>query len=174
MTHVSEVMTRDPCIALPEMSLRDAARLMAELDAGALPVVDGGQLRGMVTDRDITVRGIALGLGPDTPVAEVMTPGVRYCYEDDRLEDALAGMGELQVRRMPVLDRAGSLVGILSLSDAALSGDAPEAVEALEGISTPGGEHSQSDEADPSAMVAPTGEIDGVPGVLHFTDDEPS
>jgi len=172
VTTVSEVMTRDPRVALPEMCLRDAARLMAELDAGALPVVDGGRLRGMVTDRDIAVRGVALGLGPEASVAEVMTPGARYAREGDRLEDALAGMGALRIRRLPVLDGSGALVGILSLSDAALSGGAPEAAEALEGISEPGGEHSQADDADPALPVAPTAEAEGPDGLRHFTDPD--
>jgi len=171
---VADAMTRDVRIAVPEMTVQDAARLMAELDAGALPVVDGGRLRGMITDRDIAVRIVALGLGLDTPVADAMTPGARYCHEDDTLEDALGGMGGHQIRRMPVLDRAGRLVGILSLGDAAPGADRPAAAEALEDISAPGGEHSQTDAADPHGVVAPTTEADGVPGVLHFTDDEPS
>ena len=173
MAKVADVMTRDVQVALPEMTIRDAARLMAELDAGALPVVDGGRLRGMVTDRDITVRGVALGRDLDTPVAEVMTHGVRYCHDDDEVDAALAGMGDHQVRRMPVLDERGRLVGILSLGDAALSSGSGDAAGALESISEPGGEHSQADEADPYSPVAPTTEADGVPGVLHFTDDEP-
>jgi CBS-domain-containing membrane protein len=103
-----------------------------------------------------------------------MTPGARFCFDDDAVEDALAGMGEHQIRRMPVLDRRGTLIGILSLSDALP--DAPQtlAAEALEEISAPGGEHSQADDEDPHGVVAPTTEAEGVPGVLHFTDDEPS
>ena len=174
MTIVSDVMTRDVRIAVPEMPIEAAARLMAELDAGALPVVGGGQLQGMVTDRDIVVRAVALGLGLDTPVADVMTPGARYCFEDDALEEVLAGMGEHQVRRMPVLDRSGTLVGILSLGDAVPDASRPAAADAIEDISAPGGEHSQADDDDPHGVVAPTTESDGVPGVLHFTDDEPS
>ena len=174
MTRVSDVMTRDVRIAVPEMPIEAAARLMAELDAGALPVVSDGQLQGMVTDRDIVVRAVALGLGLDTPVADVMTPGARYCFEDDLVEDALAGMGDHQIRRMPVLGRTGTLVGILSLGDAVPDASRPTAADALEDISAPGGEHSQADDADPHGVVAPTTEADGVPGVLHFTDDEPS
>jgi CBS domain-containing protein len=174
MTRVSDVMTRDLRIAVPEMPIEAAARLMAELDAGALPVVGDGRLQGMVTDRDIVVRAVALGLGLDTPVADVMTPGARYCFEDDEVEAALAGMGEHQIRRMPVLDRTSTLVGILSLSDAVPEASRPVAADAIEGISAPGGEHSQADVDDPHGMVAPTTEADGVPGVLHFTDDEPS
>lgn len=171
---VADAMTRDLVVAVPEMSVQAAARLMAELDAGVLPVVNGGRLEGMITDRDIAVRAVALGLGPETAVAEVMTPEARYCFEDDSLADAVAGMGDLQVRRLPVLNRTtGDLVGILSLADAAMVVDKPQAGEALEAISEPGGDHSQADDADPAAPVAPTGG-DGSLGIRHFTDDEPS
>lgn len=171
---VADAMTRELVVAVPEMSVRAAARLMAELDAGVLPVVDAGRLKGMITDRDIAVRAVGLGLGPETAVAEVMTPEARYCFEDDALADALAGMGELQVRRMPVLNRAGDLVGILSLADVAMVVDTPQAGEALEAISEPGGDHSQADDADPAAPVALTGADESSIGIRHFTDDEPS
>ena len=172
--NVPDAMTRDLGVAVPEMSVQAAARLMAELDAGVLPVVDGGRLKGMITDRDIAVRAVAMGLGPETAVAEVMTPEARYCFDDDALADAVAGMGELQVRRMPVLNRTtGDLVGILSLADAAMMVDRPQTGEALEAISEPGGNHSQADDADPAAPVALTGADEGSIGIRHFTDDEP-
>lgn len=170
---VADAMTRNLVVAVPEMSVQAAARLMGELDAGVLPVVDGGRVKGMITDRDIALRAVALGLGPETPVAEVMTPEARYCLEDDELGDVVAGMGELQVRRMPVLDSAGELVGILSLADAVLVLDPPQAGEALEAISEPGGDHSQSDDSDPAAPVAPTGASDCSMGVRHFSDRKP-
>ena len=171
---VADAMTRELVVAVPEMSVQAAARLMAELDAGVLPVVDAGRLKGMITDRDIAVRAVALGLGPETVVAEVMTPEARYCFEDDVLADAVAGMGELQVRRMPVLNRSGDLVGILSLADAAMVVDTPQAGQALEAISEPGGDHSQTDDADPAAPVARPGADESSIGPRHFTDDEPS
>lgn len=142
---VSDCMTRDVRVAAPSQSLRDAARLMAELDVGILPVGENDRLVGMVTDRDIAVRGVARGCGPDAQVREVMTDSVKYCFEDQSLEEVSRNMGDVQVRRMPVVDRQKRLVGILSLSDIA-NGDGAidEAGEALRDISQPGGEHSQS------------------------------
>ena len=142
---VSDCMTRDVRVAAPNQSLRDAAQLMAELDVGVLPVGENDRLVGMVTDRDIAIRGIAQGHGPDTPVREVMTDTVKYCYEDQSIEEVSRNMGDVQVRRMPVVDRQKRLVGIISLSDIANGeGAVDEAGEALRDISQPGGEHSQS------------------------------
>ena len=166
---VAEAMSKDVRVALPEMSIRDAARLMAELDIGILPVSNDGKLVGMLTDRDIAIRAVALGLGPDTPVGDVMSPGARYCHAEDHLDRVLEGMGLLQVRRMPVLDEHDRLIGIVSLADAGTVA-LPEAAVALEAISEPGGEHSQGDRDDPSELVAPVGGDEG--GLLHFTDDE--
>ncbi|TIT88523.1 MAG: CBS domain-containing protein, partial [Mesorhizobium sp.] len=99
----------------------------------------------MITDRDIVVRGVALGNGPDTKVRDVMSVGeVRYCFDDEDIEHVLANMGDLQVRRLPVLNRDKRLVGIISLGDLAKSGEAAEAGEALGSISVPGGQHSQT------------------------------
>lgn len=172
---VAEAMSRDVRVALPEMPVQDAARLMAELDVGVLPVSDGGRLVGMLTDRDITVRVVALGLGPETPVSAAMTPGARYCHADDRLDQVLEGMGALQVRRMPVLDREDRLIGIVSLADASTT-LTTETAEAFDEISEPGGAHSQADDSDPSGLVAPLDTLDDERGgnLLHFTDDEPS
>src|SRR5687767_3918953 len=116
---VSDCMTRDVRVAAPNQSLRDAAQLMAELDVGVLPVGENDRLVGMVTDRDIAIRGIAQGHGPETPVREVMTDTVKYCYEDQSIEEVSRNMGDVQVRRMPVVDRQKRLVGIISLSDIA-------------------------------------------------------
>lgn len=132
-------------VVLLELPIQDPARLMAELEVGVLPVSDGGKLVGMITDRDIAIRAVALGLGPHTQVVEVMTPGARYCHAGDRLDKVLEGMGLLQVRRMPVLDREGRLVGIVSLADASAAMSAATA-EALCEISEPGGDHSQGDD----------------------------
>lgn len=178
---VADAMTANAQVALPEMDIGDAARLMAELDVGVLPVSDNGRLVGIVTDRDITVRAVALRLGPDTPVERIMSPEARFCYVDDGLEEVLAGMGRLQVRRMPVLDRDQQLVGIISLSDAGIETSATSTAEALLDITEPGGEHSQADDGDPSHPVAPSVAATAVeippdlcPGPTHFTDDEPS
>lgn len=119
---VAEVMTPDPQTVSPEDSLRHAAELMSELDIGVLPVCDGDRLLGVITDRDITVRATSAGQAPDTTkVATVMTEDVRYCYEDDEVEEAEEVMQEAQVRRLPVITPAGHLVGIVSLGDLATS-----------------------------------------------------
>lgn len=139
---VSECMSRDVRVVTSKSTLREAAQAMAEWDTGALPVADNEDLAGMVTDRDITVRGVAQGKGPDSLVWEVMTADVHYCHEDDEVEAALEQMGRLQVRRLPVLNKAHNLVGIVSLAD--LAHEERETGEALKDIARPGGEHSQS------------------------------
>ncbi len=141
---VSEVMTRDVRLIEPTQTIREAARLMAELDAGIIPVREGDRLVGMITDRDITVRAVAQGRGPDTPVRDIMTDDVKYCYEDDDTEDVARNMADIQVRRLPVLTRDKRLVGIISLGDLAVTDGPGSAGEAVSGISQPGGEHSQT------------------------------
>lgn len=116
---ISEIMTRDVQIILPEQSLQEAASLMQRIDSGALLVHEGDRLVGMVTDRDITVRGVAKGLGPDTPVREVMTGNVRYCFEDEDVQHVAQNMADIQLRRLPVLNREKRLVGVVSLGNIA-------------------------------------------------------
>ncbi len=141
---ISEVMTHDVRLIEPTQTFRVAAQLMAELDAGILPVREGDRLVGMITDRDITVRAVAQGRGPDTPVREVMTDDVKYCFEDDDTDDVARNMADIQVRRLPVLTRDKRLVGIISLGDLAVTDEARRAGEAVAGISQPGGQHSQT------------------------------
>jgi len=141
---VSEAMSRDVRIASPDDTICDAAKVMAGLDAGALPVGDNDRLVGMITDRDIAVRAVAEHKGPDTPIREVMTPEVMYCYEDEDLEDVALNMGDVRLRRMPVLDRGKRLVGIVSLGDIAMADAGPMVGDALKEISHPGGPHSQT------------------------------
>lgn len=141
---VNEAMTREVRITSPEATVQRAASMMAELDVGALPVADDERLVGMITDRDIAIRGVAGGRGPEAKVQEVMTLEVMYCFDDQDLDEVARNMAELQVRRLPVVNRQKRLVGILSLGDVALS-HTPEVVgEALSGISRPGGQRSQS------------------------------
>lgn len=121
MTTVSEIMSTDVQTISPEQSLRDAAQLMLDLDVGALPVCDGRKLLGMVTDRDIAVRGVAAGLGPDDGcVSDVMTDDVRWVTDDQDSAEAMKLMGDAQVRRLPVINVDKDLVGIVSLGDMAL------------------------------------------------------
>jgi CBS domain-containing protein len=141
---VAEVMTRDVRLIEPNQTIRDAARLMAEMDAGIMPVREGDRLVGMITDRDIAVRAVAQGRGPDTPVREVMTDEVKYCFEDEDTAAVERNMAEIQVRRLLVLTRDKRLVGILSLGDLAMSDKAAKVGAAVAGISQPGGQHSQT------------------------------
>jgi CBS domain-containing protein len=136
---ISEVMTREVRIAGPDDTLGDAAKLMAQLDAGVLPVANSERLIGMVTDRDIAIRGIGAGLGPNAKVSEVMTEDVKYCYEDDQCSDIAKNMGDIQVRRLPVVDRNKRLVGIVSLGDLAVTmiPDGETIGDSLAGISRP-------------------------------------
>jgi CBS domain-containing protein len=105
------------------------------LDVGALPVSEEDRLVGMITDRDIAVRGVAAGKTPNAKVRDVMTPEIKYCFDDQELDEIAANMADIQVRRLPVVDRDKRLVGILSLGDIAVSDDSDCAVEALSGIS---------------------------------------
>jgi CBS domain-containing protein len=140
---VSEVMTRGVRVASPDDSLKKAAMAMAELDAGILPVGEKDRLVGMITDRDIAINGVALGKGPKAKVREAMTPDVKYCYEDQEVGEVIENMGDIQVRRLPVLDREKRLVGILSLGDVAKSADRIGVARALSDIAQSSGQHNQ-------------------------------
>ncbi len=96
-------MTRDVCVARPDHTIEEAARTMLAIDAGLLPVGDDERLVGMITDRDIAVRGIGNGKGPQTEVREVMTQDVKYCFVHEDTAHVARNMGELQVRRLPVV-----------------------------------------------------------------------
>jgi len=143
---VRDAMTRNVSVASPDDTLQHAAATMAALDAGVLPVGADDRLVGMLTDRDIAVRAVAQGMGPETSVREVMSEEVKYCFEDEDLETVTQNMGDIQLRRLPVLDRNKRLVGIVSLGDIATSSGDGLAGQALSGISQPGGEHSQSEQ----------------------------
>jgi CBS domain-containing protein len=145
MEQVCDVMTRDVRVVSPKDSMQRAAQCMDELNIGVVPVCDGEKLLGVVTDRDIAVRGVAAGKSPErTPVTEVMSEHVRWCYEDQPIDEVLDEMSDTQIRRMPVVDRDKHLVGIVSLGDlAARGGDGTHVAQALRDISTP----SQPDRA---------------------------
>lgn len=139
---VREAMSRDVRIANPTETIEEAARMMAAQDLGSLPVGDGDRLVGMVTDRDIVVRAVATGRGPGTKVRDVMSDNVKYCFDDEDLDDISRNMGNIQVRRLPVLNRDKRLVGILSLGDLAVN-EPQAAGRALGGVSRPAGAHNQ-------------------------------
>ena len=142
---ITEIMTPNPEVIAPEQPIQHAARLMLDGDTGALPVGNGDRLIGMVTDRDITVRAVAEGRGPDTPVREVMSEKLLFAWDDQDVEDVAIQMSDAQVRRMPILSRQDErLVGIVSIGDLATQGDSDAAEAALSGVSEPGGEHNQS------------------------------
>ena len=141
---VSEVMTRDVRVANPNETIQEAARIMAEIDAGVVPVGDNDRLVGMLTDRDIAIRAVAKGKGPDTKVGDVMTNDIRYCFEDEDTDKVCQNLGDQQIRRIPVVDRDKRLVGIVAVSDLAAHEAPRQTGEAMAGISAPGGAHSQS------------------------------
>ncbi len=134
---IKDVMTSKVELAHPEMTLREAANKMREWNTGFLPVALGDRLVGTLTDRDIAIRSTAEGQNPNTArVAEAMSNGIVYCYEDQDVADAATLMGEKQIRRLPILSRDKRLVGVLSLGDAATCGADDRIVgEAVEQIS---------------------------------------
>jgi CBS domain-containing protein len=143
--NVETCMSKDVLVASPEQSIRDAARAMKKIDVGFLPVGESDRLVGIVTDRDIAVRAVADGKGPDTAVRDVMSQEVLYCFADEDLDTVSIRMADLQVRRLPVLNRNKRLVGIISLGDIsqASDDDGTRSATALSGVSAPGGQHVQ-------------------------------
>jgi CBS domain-containing protein len=121
---IKEVMSRDVILASPRQTVSEVAQMMAA--------------------RDIVVRGIAAGKGPNTAISEVMTEDVKYCFEDEDIDHVILNMGENQVRRLPVMNRNKRLVGIVTLADAALEHDPVVVGEAYLRVVEPGGEHCQS------------------------------
>jgi len=120
MTKVGEIMTRSVAVVQQDDSLQQAAQKMKTLNVGSLPVCDGDAMVGVVTDRDIAVRGVAAGMVPqEARVSDVMTADVRWCSETDGVEQAMELMGEAQVRRLAVLDENRKIVGVISLGDLA-------------------------------------------------------
>lgn len=136
---LTDVMTRDAECAKPGDSLAHAAERMRDLNVGSLPVCDNDRLAGVITDRDITIRATASCCDPEkTTVADVMTPDIVYCFEDQDVSEAAQRMEEKQIRRIAVLNRNKRLVGIVSLGDLAVKvHDEKLSAEALEHISEP-------------------------------------
>lgn len=143
-----DIMSADPVCVTPQTSVEDAARLMKDHNVGVLPVVfeEGSrQLVGVITDRDIAIRHVAEGHGsPDCPVSEAMSENVKTCRTDAPVEEVMETMGREQVRRIPIVDERGSLVGMVSQADVVLEAkDDRKAEQMVEKISTPFGKHSQ-------------------------------
>jgi CBS domain-containing protein len=146
---VSEIMTSTPRTVTPDSMVSEAAQVMKEEDVGIVPVVEQvggaetrGRLVGVITDRDIAIRQVADGRSSDSLVRDIMSGGVRTCGPDDSLEMVMELMGSEQIRRVPVVDERGSLVGVVSQADLVRKAGRDKAVErTVEQISQPGGAH---------------------------------
>lgn len=139
---VDELMTRDPATCGPDDTVQTAAGLMEEHDCGLIPVVEDGELTGVITDRDLAVRVLALGKSASLPVREAMSERVQGVSPDTDVDEVLEVMAEYQVRRVPVVDEAGRLVGIVSQADLArqdVAASDEEVGEVVEEISEPTG-----------------------------------
>jgi CBS domain-containing protein len=131
---ISEVMTRDVRTARPDQSIKEAAKLMAKIDSGAILVNDQDRLVGMITDRDITIKAIAQGLDGETPISKIMSGSIRYCFEDEDVEQVAKNMADIHMRRLPVLSRAKRLVGVVSLGNIASSKSKEACSTVLRGV----------------------------------------
>lgn len=146
---ISEIMSKNPCTVTPDTPVSEAARLMKQEDVGLVPVIERvggaetrGRLVGVITDRDIAIRQVAEGRTSDSPVRDVMSGGVRTAAPDDTVESVMEMMGREQVRRVPIVDERGSLVGVVSQADLARKAMNNGKVEqTVERISQPGGSH---------------------------------
>ena len=141
---VREAMTTDVSLVSPNQTICEAAKMMAECDAGSLPVGENDRLVGMITDRDIAIRAVAENRAPDTRVGDVMSKEILYCFEDEDIKQVAENMGVQQVRRLPVLDRDKRLVGIVSLGDLSRKANAATAGKAMAHIAEPSATHNQS------------------------------
>lgn len=139
---VKDVMSKNVILISPDQPICEAARMMAQNDAGALPVRENDRLIGVITDRDIAVRAVAEEKSPRALVREIMSHEILYCYEDEDTESVARNMSENQVRRLPVLNRDKRLVGIVSFGDVSQGVEPSVAGEAIAGISKQGGTHS--------------------------------
>ena len=143
---IQDIMSVDPNTVTPDTPITEAARIMKDHNVGILPVVesvDSLQLVGVVTDRDITMRHVAEGHLSDCPVREAMTERVSTCTANQNVDRVMSLMAEEQVRRIPIVDERGNLVGIVSQADILLEGDdSRKAEETIEQISRPYGKHS--------------------------------
>ncbi len=135
-----DIMTKDPRVVTPETTVQEAARLMQSEDTGILPVVESEgsrRLLGVVTDRDIAIRVVAEGR-MQAQVRDAMSSGIKTCNEDDDVKDVMDLMASEQVRRIPIVDEGGTIVGIVSQADIVREGDDKRAEETIERISQPG------------------------------------
>lgn len=141
---VAEVMNRRVQLASPDDSLQDVAKRMVSDDIGFMPVGENDRLVGTITDRDIVARAVALGRDGQTKVRDVMSSETKFCYDDEDMDHVIQNLGELRLRRLPVVNREKRLVGVVTLADAARKADPAGAGAGLSEITSPGGQHSQS------------------------------
>lgn len=139
MTQLKELMTHDVKIITPDKSIQEAAKMMRDGNFGMLPVEENDRMIGAISDRDIAIRAVAEGRDFSTKVRDVMSTGIAWAYEDETVEEAVAIMSERQVRRLPVVNRAKRLVGIVALGD--LASEMKPAAQALSEISRPISHH---------------------------------
>jgi CBS domain-containing protein len=143
---IQDVMTPDPRSVTPDSSAREAARLMKDGDVGIIPVVENASRRlvGVITDRDLAIRLVAEGRDGNTTVRDVMSAGtIVTCRPDQDLDSAMEAMASEQLRRIPIVDERGSLVGIVAQADVVRKArNDRKAEETVERISEPGGQHS--------------------------------
>lgn len=139
MTQLKELMTRDVKVITPDKSIQEAAKMMRDGNFGMLPVEENDRMIGAISDRDIAMRAVAEGRDFSTEVRDVMSTGIAWAYEDETVEEAVAIMSERQVRRLPVVNRAKRLVGIVALGD--LASEMKPAAQALSEISRPVSRH---------------------------------
>ncbi len=144
MTTVRDLMTTSLETVTPDQTARDAASFMLSADTGSIPVCDGDTVIGMITDRDIAVRGVASGKGPECRVRDLMSTDIVCARDTDDAQRVAKRMSDAQVRRLPVLDESGKLVGMVSLGDLARETSGESAHHALEGVSAESGQHQQS------------------------------
>jgi len=144
---IQDIMSADPSTVTPDTPITEAARLMKEHNVGMLPVVENEgsrRLVGVVTDRDITIRHVAEGHLSDCPVREAMSDNVSTCTADENVDKVMTLMAKEQVRRIPIVDERGDLVGIVSQADIVLeAGDEMKAEQTVEQISRPYGKHAE-------------------------------
>jgi CBS domain-containing protein len=143
MTSIRDLMTSKVETVRPDQTAREAANFMLSADTGSIPVCENDRVIGMITDRDIAVRGVAAGKGPDCSVSELMSRDVVCARHGDDVNAVADLMSEAKVRRLPVLDDDDRLIGMVSLGDLARETSGESAHQALEGVSAPGGQHQQ-------------------------------
>jgi CBS domain-containing protein len=172
MQTVSQVMTRNVQFVSPQETVQRAAQMMDDLNVGSLPVCEGERLVGMVTDRDITVRATAAGIAPgDAVVDEVMSTDVRWCFEDQPLDDVMQQMADTQIRRVPVVshDDAHKLVGIVSLGDLATKSAAGAQKQDIEQVVEKVSFPSEPDRSPQGSTAGATGDVSGASNLISKT-----